>query len=250
MTRKTSPLPKADIERNKVAAIRPLTPKEKAVLEFVQFQIASSGVSPSYQEIKDHFGLASFNSVQNYLKQLSNKGYIQIPANQKRAIQILHSADKAKEDLKQFSTTGPQNMLLQAQIEALSLPLLGRVAAGRPIERFENDEFVTVPGNMVKKAGSTFALRVEGDSMIDDGIWDGDLILVQKQTNAQNGDIVVASVDNESTVKRFYLKSTPQGSFDELMVELRPANPRLKSMWYSPHEVEIKGLVVGLLRQY
>lgn len=247
MTKKTSPLP---------STLKPLTPKEKAVLEFIESQMVSSGVCPSYQEIKDNFGLASFNSVQNYLKQLAAKGYVESSPHQKRSLRILHSARSLQDELARRSSvtapvTGPsRGSLLQARGEALSLPLMGRVAAGRPIERMTHEEFVEIPPALVKKPDSTFVLQVEGDSMIDDGIWDGDLILVQQQGFANNGDIIVASVENEATVKRFFLRQPPQGHFDEMMVELRPSNPRLKSMWYTPHEVEIRGLVVGLLRKY
>lgn len=243
MTTKSSPLP----------SLKPLTPKEKAVLEFIESRILESGVSPSYQEIKEHFGLASFNSVQNYLKQLSGKGYVESVPHQKRALRILHSASALQQDLvRRVSTKAepPRGSLLQARGEVLALPLLGRVAAGRPIERLENDEFMEVPPILVKKPDSTFLLQVEGESMIDDGIFDGDFILVQKQNFAGNGDIIVATIEDEATVKRFFLRPPAHGSYDDMMIELRPSNPRLKSMWYSPHEVEIKGLVVGLIRKF
>lgn len=243
MTKRNSPLP----------LLQPLTPKEKAVLEFIESQVLSSGVSPSYQEIKDHFGLASFNSVQNYLKQLTAKGYIEIPAHQKRAIRILQTARAVQEDLIRRAVPkggSSRGSLLQARGEILSLPLLGSVAAGQPIERLTHDEFVEVPPLMVKKPDSTFVLKVQGDSMIDDGIWDNDFLLVEEKKTAVNGDIIVASVDNEATVKRFYLRSRPDYDAQEKMVELRPSNPRLKSMWYAPQDVEIKGLVVGLIRKY
>lgn len=242
MTTKTSPLP----------TLKPLTPKEKAVLEFIETTIMSSGVSPSYQEIKEHFGLASFNSVQNYLKQLTAKGYVEAEPHQKRALRILHSAASLQQDLvRKFSTAEPaRGSLLQARGQVPALPLLGRVAAGRPIERLEHDEFMEVPPILVKKPDSTFLLQVEGESMIDDGIFDGDFILVQKQNFAGNGDIIVATIEDEATVKRFYLRPPAHGSYDDMMVELRPSNPRLKSMWYSPHEVEIRGIVVGLIRKF
>lgn len=228
----------------------PLTPKEKRVLEFIEEHTLSSGVSPSYQEIMDNFGLASFNSVQNYLKQLTTKGYIDNPSGMKRAIRILHSANSVVENLKQVSTkTGsPRLQLLQARDEVLSLPLLGKVAAGQPIENLKHDEFVEVPPNMVKKPNHSFALKVQGESMIDDGIWDEDIILVQQQNNAKNGDIIVATVDNEATVKRIYYK--PHPSTKEPMIELRPSNSKMKSMWYHPEDVQIRGILVGLIRKY
>ncbi|NUN04578.1 MAG: transcriptional repressor LexA [Bdellovibrio sp.] len=232
----------------------PLTPKEKRVLEFIESHILSSGVSPSYQEIKDHFGLASFNSVQNYLKQLTNKGYIENPVGQKRAIQILHSASAVQDSLQLKSvstkTGSPRSQLLQARDEILSLPLLGKVAAGQPIEALKHDEFVDVPPSLVKNPAKSFALKVQGDSMIEDGIFDEDIILIQKQESASNGDIIVATVENEATVKRFYVRSRPESGSTERMVELRPSNSTMKSMWYSPEEVSIRGIVVGLIRKF
>lgn len=240
---------RTDIETSSLP-LPSLSPKEKAFLEFVETEMRRLGICPSYQEIMDHFGFASFNSVQNYLKQLHSKGYIEISPHQKRAIRILHSAHALQEDVARrlSKSKGPsRDSLLQARGEVFSLPLLGKVAAGRPLEHIKENEFIEVPPSMVKRPDSTFVLEVQGDSMIDDGIWDGDYLLVQKQASAKNGDIIVASVDNEATVKRFYLKSSAS---DGPTVELRPSNPRLKSMWYSPNEVEVRGLVVGLLRRY
>lgn len=237
----------------KKTPLPPLTPKEKAVLEFIEGHILSSGVSPSYQEIKDHFGLASFNSVQNYLKQLTNKGYIENPLGQKRAIQVLHSASAVQErQSKMVSTTAgsPRSQLLQARDEILSLPLLGKVAAGQPIEALKHDEFIDVPPSMVRNPSKSFALKVQGDSMIEDGIFDEDVILVQKQNSANNGDIVVATVENEATVKRIYMRSQPGSPNGEKMIELRPSNSSMKSMWFSPEEVEIRGIVTGLIRKF
>lgn len=231
-----------------------LTPKEKSVLEFIEGHLSSSGVSPSYQEIKDYFGLASFNSVQNYLRQLTSKGYIENPAGQKRAIQVLHAANSVQEhhQLKKVSTaTGShRTQLLQARDEILSLPLLGKVAAGQPIEALKYDEFIDVPPSMVRNPSKSFALKVQGDSMIEDGIHDEDIILIQKQNSANNGDIVVATVDNEATVKRIYMRAQPEGKNVEKMVELRPSNSTMKSMWYEPEQVEIRGIVVGLIRKF
>jgi repressor LexA len=227
----------------------PLSAKEKAVLEFIQGFQTSSGISPSFQEIKENFGFASFNSVQNYLKQLTAKGYIKIPSNQKRAIQVLQQASSLKKH--SVTSAGSSHQpLLQSNEEVLLLPLQGKVAAGRPIEALSYNESVAVPSHMVRHASKTFALKVQGDSMIDEGILDGDTILVQQQSSANNGDIVVATIENEATVKRFYLRTPPRGSHDHLMVELRPANEKLESMWFSPYEVSIQGIVVGLLRKF
>jgi len=239
----------------------PLTEKEKAVLELIETRLSQSGVSPSYQEIKDHFGFASFNSVQNYLKQLVAKGYIQIANNQKRAIQILNSSQAVQQIVQSKvspSKTGPsRGTLLQTpsgREEVLALPLLGKVAAGAPIEAFEHDEFIQVPPSMVRNPSKSYALKVSGSSMIEDGIFDGDIILVQKQASASNGEIVVASIENESTVKRFFMKNSSEeiSGFDgsAKVIELRPANSSMKSMWYPPDQVQIQGVVVALIRKF
>lgn len=239
---------------------RPLSLKEKNVLEFLETYISGKGVSPTYQEICHHFGFASFNSVQRYLKQLEAKGYIQLPwSNQKRAITILHPSSAhqnsvAAPEPESFSNVTPAIM----PIESLSLPLLGRVAAGAPIEALEHDEFIEVPSSLVRHADRTYALRVQGQSMIDDGILDGDVILVQRQSVATNGEIVVAMVGEEATVKRFYmhrevgdrLETAGHRSSNQKMIELRPANSSMAPMWYDPSEVQIRGVVVGLIRKF
>lgn len=219
-----------------------LTIKEKAVLEFIDSFQKRKGISPSYQEIKDHFGFASFNSVQNYLKQLTRKGYVRSSANQKRSLQIVQPSSTLM--------GSPPPSLLHWQEEILSLPLLGQVAAGVPIESLKHNEFISVPRGMVRHPPKTFALRVQGDSMIEEGIWDGDTILVQQQSVANNGDIVVATIEQGATVKRFYLSRVPHGRHDEFLIELRPSNKELSSMWFSPEEVNIEGILVGLLRKY
>lgn len=225
----------------KASSLPSLTEKEKAVLGFIEEAMVENGICPSYQEIKDNFGFASFNSVQNYLKQLMQKGYISFASNQKRAIQILHSSDSVQKMAQKIHLSQPSP-------EILSIPLLGKVAAGRPLESFTHDEFVEVPPTLLKNASKTFALKVSGDSMIEDGIHDGDIILVQKQTSATNGEVVVASIENESTVKRYFLRPHPVQK--QKMVELRPANSTMNSMWFAPDLVDIQGVLVGLIRKF
>lgn len=223
----------------------PLSPKEIKVLSFIEGFIASFGFSPSYQEIKDHFGLASFNSVQNYLKQLTNKGYIHNPLNQKRAIRILRSSNASRDQLEYVSTMGsPRTPLLQSNDEILSLPLLGKVAAGLPLESFKFDETIEVPRSLVKNIKKSFALIVNGDSMIDEGILDGDYLIIEEKSHANSGELVVATIESEATVKRIYFSNKDR------KVELRPSNKNLKSQWYSDDQVSIRGLIVGLFRKY
>ncbi|NQZ02143.1 MAG: repressor LexA [Bdellovibrionales bacterium] len=256
------------------ASPKPLTPKEKKVFDFVDQFIAQNEFAPSYQEIKDHFGFASFNSVQRYLKQLQSKNYIHVPpGNQKRAITVLQSSYSSQQPTTTQNPIYPtQNFFNKKEAspaappvvsESLSVPLLGRVAAGLPLEAFEHDEFVDAPPTLIRNPEKTFALRVEGQSMIEDGILDGDIIFVQEQNTASNGDTIVAMIENEATVKRFYvhkrkvINSDPQvfthhesSSSDlEPKVELRPANSSMESMWFDPRVVSIRGIVVGLLRK-
>lgn len=263
----------------------PLTQKEKNVLEFLEMFIRESGISPSYQEICNHFGFASFNSVQRYLKQLEAKGYIRLPgSNQKRAITILRSANAVQETLESVQTSAKiQTKTSESGRPSLSnvipaidpvthsnevfiLPMLGRVAAGSPIEAYEHDEFIDVPASLVRHADRTYALRVQGQSMIEDGILDGDVILVQRQASAGNGEIVVAMIGEEATVKRFYThtrdtrditESSTERALDskssrntQKMIELRPANANMASLWFQPDEVQIRGIVVGLIRKF
>lgn len=274
----------------------PLSLKELNVLEFIEQFIEAKAVAPTFQEIKDHFGFASFNSVQRYLKQLQDKHYLHIPGgNQKRAMQILHSSRSVSKSLQerisapvvtqpQYPSSPQPTLKKEPSVpqapEALSLPLLGRVAAGSPIEAFTHDEYIDVPLSMVRNPAKTYALVVEGQSMIEDGILDGDVILVQKQSYANNGETVVAMVNNQATVKRFYLhrkrsadihnnpqthahssaedptdaagrgesaaQSVPEST---TMVELRPANSTMESFWEDPFRVNIQGVVVGLMRR-
>jgi len=233
-----------------------LTAKERSVLLFIETELLTKGISPSYQEICDHFGFASFNSVQNYLKQLAHKGYVSIQQNQKRAIQLLHSAeDFHKELVERLQVAAepshqPSHEHSHEHLRVLPIPFLGRVAAGQPIERISENEFIEIPINLVKNTRDLFALKAEGDSMIEEGIFDGDTLVIQSQKSARDGDLVVASIDQEASVKRFFYKPNPQQPECGKQIELRPANSKLRSMWYSPSQIEIKGLVKALLRSY
>ncbi len=216
---------------------QPLTPKEKNVLEFIETYISDNGYSPSFVEIKDHFGFASNNSVQNYLRQLEQKNYIHNPGgNQKRALRVIHSAQALPDNLREIQTRLTPNV---------TVPLLGTVAAGAPIEHLKHDEYIDIPVSLLKNPDQTYALQVQGDSMIEDGIHDGDTILVQRQEYASDGEIIVAVVNHEATVKRIYQRKKKQGK-----IELRPANSTMESFWFHPEEVDIRGIVVGLIRRY
>ncbi len=229
---------------------RPLTAKEKKVLSFIEQYVDENQMAPSFREIRDFFCFASFNSVQNYIKQLQKKNYIFIPGdNQKRAITLIHSSSstphfrknlKDPNDAPSMHRQAPQSP--QTSAESLTLPLLGSVAAGLPIESLKHDEYIDVPLTLVKNARKSFALKVQGESMIDEGIYSGDTIIVESRDSAENGQLIVAVVEGEATVKRIYLHQD--------QIELRPSNSAMESMWYSDQQVEIKGKVTSLLRTY
>jgi repressor LexA len=196
-----------------------LTKRQQVVFEFIKGYIQTHGISPSYEEIRKNFGFGSYNSVQKHLKQLVAKGYLKTPwENQKRALTLVEP--------------GPTIAIL---------PLLGRVAAGRPIEAIAHPETVEVP-EMLLRGEDNFALRVVGDSMVDEGIRDGDIVIVKRQRDAENGQTVVALIGDDATIKQFYRRGG--------RIELRPANARMTSIVVDEGDLQVQGIVVGLIRKF
>ncbi len=196
-----------------------LTKKQTRIYSYLETYLRRKGRPPSYQEIQDYFGFRSLNSVVKHLKQLERKGYLESPwGNQKRAFR-----------------------LLPLRTTAATIPFLGRVAAGAPIEAVEMPESVEVPESLLA-GGNNFALQVQGESMIDEGIRDGDVLIIRKQDHADNGQTVVAQIEGEATIKKFYQRDG--------RVELRPANEKLKPLVVPAEKVEILGVVIGLVRHY
>lgn len=198
----------------------PLTPAQQRVYQFVQDYMERHGSAPSYEEIRKHLGFRSLNAVSKHLKQLEQRGYLQSPwNNRKRALE-----------------------LLPLRSAGVSIPFLGTVAAGTPIEAVEVPESIEVPESFLSN-GSHFALRVRGDSMVEEGIREGDILIIARQPHAENGQTVVALVRGEATVKKFYRQAGG-------VIELRPANSAMEPIRVHPDDVEIVGAVVGLLRHY
>ncbi|MBL7665116.1 MAG: transcriptional repressor LexA [Bacteriovoracaceae bacterium] len=195
-----------------------LTKKQKQVYDYIVEYIAQNDYSPTQTEIKEHFGFKSLGSVQDYIYYLTQAGYLH---NDSNAVRGLSTSEQ--------------------KVPTMEIPLLGKVAAGLPIEAIEGQETVTVPQTFIKK-GQHYALVVEGQSMIDDGILDGDIVVIKKQNMAQNGETVVASINQEATIKKYFKK--PQH------IELHPANKNMKPFIIREESFEIKGILVGLLRQY
>jgi repressor LexA len=198
-----------------------LTRKQKAFLAFLSSHMEEWGQAPSFDEIRAHFGFRSYNTVATYLSHLERKGYIRRPEakNKKRAIEVIRPVESRR----------------------FEAPLLGVVAAGRPIEAVESREVIEVPGAMLGQ-GDCFVLRVRGDSMRDDGILDGDYVVIRRQPTAENGETVVALVNNEATVKRLYRRGDH--------VELRPAHEGMPSILIHEGDLRIEGRVVGVMRHY
>lgn len=209
-----------------------MTKNETKVYDFIKNYISKEGYSPAFSEIQEHFGFASIGSVQNYVKQLTKKGMVSQAPHQKRSLKIVEPTDPLMDPSKWTK-------------EVVSLPILGSVAAGIPLERKSFDEFIDVPLHMAPKPDESFVLRVSGDSMIGAGIFNKDLLLIETCNYAENGSVIVASTeDDAATVKYFYKK--PENN----IIELRPANETMSSQYYKSHEISIRGKVVGLIRSY
>ena len=197
-----------------------LTPRQRAAYDFIEDFTRRHGYAPSFEELRRHLRVASLNAVAKLVAQLRRRGHLAAaPPNSKRSLAppVRHA-------------------------DGETIPLLGVVAAGRPIEPVEDAEPVEIPASMGGR-GERYALRVRGDSMVEDGIRDGDLIVVRRARDAENGQTVVAIVDGEATLKRFHRTARDR-------VELRPANDAFQPIRVPADRVEIRGILVGLLRSY
>lgn len=200
-----------------------LTERQRDVLEFIERELERGGVAPTLREISEAFGFASTASAQKHIALLERKGFLRREKHQKRGLVL---AQRPPNDT-------------PSEIE---LPLLGLVAAGSPIESIPDPEPVSVPPDFVG-TGDHFVLKVQGESMIDDGIHDGDLVVVQRTNEARDGEMVVALVDGEVTLKRIY-RHAPE------TIRLQPANVTMKPIFVAAETLTVQGIVVGLLRRY
>jgi repressor LexA len=202
----------------------PVTPRQRQVYEFLSRHIETQKLPPTIAEIGHHFKMSSSASVHSILSALEREGLIKRIPNVSRGIELI------KQESLSDSNDG-------------EIPLLGLVAAGQPIEAVLSHETVSAPRDMIGR-GRMFALRVRGDSMIDENIQDNDIILVSSQQTAENGQVVVALIDgNYATVKKFYRE--PE------FIRLEPANPQFKPIFIkTPERIQIQGVVRGLIRKY
>jgi len=198
-----------------------LTKRQKEILDFVTAFINREGYSPSMEEIAAHFRFASLNAVFKHLEALAQRGYLHRDANRARSIEL--SRENAS--------------------SARALPLMGLIAAGRPIEAVAVPETLVIPEDLLPGRGTYFILRVQGDSMIEEHIADGDYVIVESREQADNGQTVVALIDGENvTLKKIYR--------DGDQVRLEPANRALTPLVLEGGRVTVQGVVVGVMRKY
>ena len=203
-----------------------LTERQRDILEFIrQFQ-AEHEIAPTHREICDHFGFSSYGTVYKHLSLLEKKGLIRRDWNQKRGVELVEQ---------------PKPAAPAAASGVRELPLFGYIAAGRPLEVDVSDETIAVPDRLTSR-GENFVLKVRGDSMIEDGILDGDYVIIARRENAHNGEMVVANVAGEVTLKRLYREGE--------RIRLQPANSLMAPIFAHARDVAVQGVVVGLMRRF
>jgi repressor LexA len=199
-----------------------LTKRQREILDFLSAYSESNGYAPSFEEIARQFNYNSLATVHEHLSNLERKGYIKRSYNESRAIEIL-----------------PSDVFPRA----VELPLLGSVAAGTPIEATSSGETLCVPESFIGRAGNHYVLRVRGNSMIDEQIRDGDYVVINERRSADNGETVIALVDNNAaTVKKFFRERDGR-------IRLQPANETMSPIYVHENDVTIQGVVVGVLRR-
>lgn len=228
-----------------------LTQKQHELICFIQKRLEESGVSPSFEEMKDALDLKSKSGVHRLINALEERGFIRRLPNRARALEVVKMPeggiaadnDIASNVVRMADHVSPENAAMpQASNDVVEIPLHGRIAAGVPIEALEGQSVLPVPAALLG-SGEHYALEVSGDSMVEAGILDGDFALIRRTDTARDGEIVVALVrDEEATLK--YLRR------DNGMVRLDPANASYEPQTYRPEEVRVQGKLAGLLRRY
>jgi repressor LexA len=217
-----------------------LTRKQHELLLYIDKHLSESGVSPSFEEMKEALDLKSKSGVHRLISALEERGFIRRLANRARALEVLK--------MPEMKAAAPANLGAQVRVPQaandmiIDLPLHGRIAAGTPIEALQGTDTLPVPAALLGP-GEHYALEVAGDSMVDEGILDGDFALIKRQDTARDGEIVVALInDEEATLKTFRREGQ--------MIRLDPANRQYDPQRYRPDQVQIQGRLAGLLRRY
>ena len=231
-----------------------LTRKQIELLDFIKQRIDVDGVPPSFDEMKEALDLRSKSGIHRLITALEERGFIRRLAHRARALEIVKLPEAMERpgfvpkiisgNRTEAYRAAPTVQTNDGAIHVIELPVMGRIAAGTPIEAIaEISHHVAVPGSMLSGQGQHYALEVKGDSMIEAGINDGDIVIIREQNVATNGDIVVALVeDSEATLKRFYRRGE--------MIALEAANPAYQTRLLPDTKVKVQGRLVGLIRSY
>ncbi|TNE65892.1 MAG: transcriptional repressor LexA [Alphaproteobacteria bacterium] len=227
-----------------------LTAKQHQLLLFIRDRLADTGVSPSFDEMKDALGLKSKSGVHRLINALEERGFIRRMANRARALEVVRvpetqAAKPAANNVVSapFGQKAPQAPAPANDEHSIDIPLHGRIAAGTPIEALENrDTFVSVPMNMMGR-GDCYALEVSGDSMVELGILDGDTVIIESCNTARDGEVVVALVDREEATLKTLRRNGQH-------IALIPANRDYETQIYESARVQVQGRLVGLMRTY
>jgi repressor LexA len=227
-----------------------LTRKQYELLQFIHKRTQRDGVPPSFDEMKDALDLRSKSGIHRLITALEERGFVRRLAHRARAIEILKLPENMEEDagfqprVIEGDRADPVMPTRPVEVAAIEVPVMGRIAAGVPIAAIQDRSHnVAVPLAMLHSNGRHYALTVRGDSMIEAGINSGDVVVVQEQTHAENGDIVVALVeDQEATLKTFRRRGNT--------IALEAANPAYETRLYQDHQVKVQGKLVGLIRTY
>ena len=212
-----------------------LTKKQHELLLFLQERISQSGVTPSFEEMKNKLGLKSKSGIHRLISALEDRGFIKKLPFKARAIEVLKSSNTRSK------SSGNKDDTLDKNI--VELPIVGRIAAGLPIEAIEAGESSLFVSKFLTKGSDSFILEIKGESMIDAGINDGDFAIIKKQSTANNGDIAVALTnENEATLKRFRKRGDT--------IALEAANESFETRIYSAGQISIQGILIGLIRRY
>ncbi|MEO1919745.1 MAG: transcriptional repressor LexA [Paracoccaceae bacterium] len=230
-----------------------LTRKQLDLLKFINERLQQEGIPPSFDEMKEALDLKSKSGIHRLITALEERGFIRRLAHRARAIEIIRLPEALggtsigagfSPEIVQGGRVDPPAAALEVEVNALDIPIMGRIAAGTPIEAIsEVSHTVAVPSSMLSSAGKHFALEVKGDSMIDAGINDGDIVVIREQPTANNGDIVVALIEEqEATLKKFRKKGSS--------IALEAENSAYETRVFRDDQVRIQGKLVGLVRTY
>ncbi len=221
-----------------------LTKKQLDLLKFIHKRVQADGVSPSFDEMKEALNLRSKSGIHRLITALEERGFLRRLAHRARAIEIIKLPDSMEGGFNPTVIEGSSRRSVDIKVDAFDLPVMGKIAAGTPIEAIQHaSSSIGVPGAMLNTNGKHYALEVKGDSMTEAGINSGDIVIIHEQPDANNGDIVVALVeDQEATLKTL---NRTQNS-----IELIAANPAYETRVFTKDQVKIQGKLVGLIRTY